>query len=150
MNKFFRVPSDILCDMKNEFPEIKNIELVIDKLFELIFKKTIVDGACSITRFGNFFAFKVFSKRVGKIVPRFKFAMSRAMRHILAADQYMMEQIPEIRQVSPRVAVVEKNGDKTGGEIRRIAEKNRSVARRKTIERVARDEIASILEESDD
>ncbi len=148
MVKFFRLPPDILSTLKKEYPDIKNIEIVVDKIFELIFKKTISDGACAITRFGNFFAFKVFSKRMGKIVPRFKFSMSRALRHMLSDDKYLMEQIPDVRCTSPRVAIVEKTGDKSGGEVRRNAERNRSVAKRKTRERVVQDEISAILEES--
>lgn len=148
MVKFFRLPPDILSTLKKEYPDIKNIEIVVDKIFELIFKKTISDGACAITRFGNFFAFKVFSKRMGKIVPRFKFSMSRALRHMLSNDKYLMEQIPDVRCTSPRVAIVEKTGDKSGGEVRRNAERNRSVAKRKTRERVVQDEISAILEES--
>ena len=146
MARLFRVPKDILGEMKREFPEIENMESIIDKLFEMIFKKTIFDGACAITKFGIFFAFKTFSNRIGKIVPRFKFSMSRSMRKFLSEDAYMMDRIPDNRETSPRVAMMEERGGiKPGAEARKFAEKNRGISRAKSIERAAHDEIAEIL-----
>ena len=145
MSRLFRVPRDILGELQREFPEVKNMETIIDRLFEMIFKKTIFDGACAITKLGVFFSFKTFSNRLGKIVPRFKFSMSRAMRKLLAEDAYMMDKIPDVRETSPRVELMESRGIRPGAEARKGAEKNRGVSREKTMERVAYDEIAEIL-----
>ncbi len=135
----FKVPIEILVELKREFPDVPNIEVILDKTFEKIFKKTIRDGSCAITRLCTFFAYKAFSNRLHKIVPRFKFSVSRALRKNLAEDSYTVNQIPETREMSNRVALIIE--EKKNQELEK--KKSRRGRKRKT----PQDEIAAILDE---
>ena len=144
----FKLPLDIRSHLKKDFPNVKNIDIIVDRIFELIFQKTIYDGACTIMKFGCFFAYKAYSSRMKKIVPRFKFALSRSMLKNLQDDEMLMSQISNYREPDERMSVVEKM-DKTGGKARLAAEnRTRGKAREKTQERVVQDEISSILGEN--
>jgi len=146
--KLFKIPPDILNDLKREFPEFKSIEKFIDRLFEKIFRKTISDGSCAITRLGTFFSYKTYSNRLKKIVPRFKFSLSRALRNHIADDRYLLDQIQDVKEPSERVPYIEITGDKSGGRDRREAERNKKHSHIKSHEKVVQDEIYAILEES--
>jgi len=148
----FKLPPDVRLSLQKEFPEIKKIDRVVNAVFEKILTKTTQDGACTITRFGSFIAYKSHSRRKGKTVPRFKFSPSRIMLHDIQNDSYIMRQIPEYGQ-SPKVNLAETfvDSDQSGGMARREADQiNRTIAKQKTAERMAQDEIASILDESFD
>ncbi len=147
----FKLPPDIMVALKKEFPASKHIEEIVDSALEKIFQKTISDGACTIMRFGCFFAYKTYSARLKTIVPRVKFSLSRSMRKNLQEDRMLMEQIPEYRGRDDRIDIVENMKKPSGKNDRCQAEcTNKSVSRKKTQERVAQDEIASILGENFD
>ena len=146
----FKLPPDLRFELQKEFPEIKKIDRVVNTIFEKILNKTIQDGACTITRFGSFIAYKSHSRRKCKIVPRFKFSPSRIVLRDIQNDPYIMNQIPEYGSI-PKIELNEyfDENEHRGGDARREADKiNRSAARKKSAERKAQDEISSILEES--
>jgi len=144
----FKLPPDIIISLRREFPEAKHIDEIVNSALEKIFQKAISDGACTIKRFGCFFAYKAYSKRLKKVVPRVKFALSRCMRKNLLEDRMIMDQIPEYRDRDSRMDDVE-NMNKTGARERCMAESiNKTMSKKKTQERVAQDEIASILGEN--
>ena len=144
----FKLPPDIMVALKKEFPAAKHIEEIVDSALEKIFQKTISDGACTIMRFGCFFAYKTFSSRLKTVVPRVKFALSRTMRKNLQEDKMIMDQIPEYRGRDDRLDVVENMKKPIRNERARTESFNKATSKKKTQERVAQDEIASILGEN--
>ena len=143
----FKIPRDIYIELRNEFPEVKNLDKIIDSIFDKIFKKTIRDGSCAIRKLGTFFVYKTISNRINQIVPRFKFLMSKSMRTNLGNDEYLMDQIPDVRiQDADRIALLEKTGGKIGGQDRRDAENNRGLSHKRTQEKIVQDEISAILD----
>ena len=149
--RIFKLPPDVVSSLKKEFPDVKNVEKIIDKVFDLILRKVIKDGACTITRFGYFFGYKSISSRTKELLPRIKFSISRTLRLDIQNDQYLMDQIPDYSKSNERVAMFNNGSHKNGSqERRRNAEKQRSAARDSARESKVQDEIASILEESFD
>lgn len=147
----FKLPADVVSSLKKEFPDIKHIEKIVNKVFDLILKKVIKDGACTITRFGYFFGYKSLSSRTKEVLPRIKFAISRTLRLDIQNDQYLMDQIPDYSKSNARVAMFDNGQHENGGQDRRRrAERQRSSARDSARESKVQDEIASILEESFD
>lgn len=137
----FKVPTDIVLELKKEFPNVP-VEQFIDKLFDKIFKKTITLGSCAVTRLGTFFAYKAFSNRIHKIVPRFKFSISRALRTKIVKDDYIIEQIPETRESDERMAIIAET-------MKQIKEKEvkKRVSKKRKPKKTPQDVISEILDE---
>jgi len=139
INKNITIPKEILDAMKKEFPGIKKMEFFVDRLFTKILEKVFSDGSCTVTRFGNFFAYKVFSNRSNQVVPRVKFSLSRAMRKKIQDDPFVMRNIMERER---NTQYYRKKKPDTG-------EDNDDFQTKKaTPEQLAKKQIASILEES--
>ena len=150
--RLFKLPPDVVASIKKEFPEVKNINKLINSIFDKILRKVIRDGACTITRFGYFFGYKSFSNRIGQVLPRIKFSISRTLRLDIQDDQYLMDQMQEYSYLEDkdRVVMVRNGEHENGGrELRQMAEKRRNSAQ-KSKEYSVQDEISSILEESFD
>ncbi len=139
INKNITIPKEILDAMKKEFPGIKKMEFFVDRLFTKILEKVFSDGSCTVTRFGNFFAYKVYSDRSKQVVPRVKFSLSRTMRQKIQDDPFIMRSIVERER---NTKYYRKKKPDAGEDVDGIQSK------KCTPEQLAKKQIAEILEES--
>lgn len=144
----FKLPKDVHDELQRRYPTY-NIEELIHNIFDVILKKAVEDGACTIREFGKFMAFKTFSGRVQKEVPRFKFRITNALLDKLQKDSYTMQNM--IQQKANKFTKEHEKKCEGGKEQRELNIATQNLAmqteKKRTIDKIARQEIMSILED---
>ena len=145
----YRLPVDIQRNLRNKFPDIEELDSIVNAIIDEICEKTFNDGSCSIYKFGTFYSYKAYSSKRGKFVPRFKFQVSRTFLNNLLDDEYTIQKITKTLE---RVFNREKEKNTDYQNVRKVNQKNQSqilnsqkIVREKTEERIVKDEIAEIL-----
>ena len=145
----YKLPEDVVLEIKRKHPNIINIERVIDDTFNEIVEKTFKDGSCQIRNLGKFISFQSFSTRTNDNVAKFKFYISQVFKNKIKNDKYLLESLPIKAQVPFTNANKEKCGD-LQHEIKLANVKAREDASKesskKSKERLAKHEILAILE----
>ena len=147
-----KLPADIQRKLKYKFPDVKNLDEIINLIFESILEKSFDDGSCSIQTFGTFYSYKAYSNKRGTYVPRFKFRISRALTNQMCDDEYMLQRIDKVLD---RMVDAKKKFPKEEMHLRRNLNyenqnqiiNNQREVRKKTKENIAQDEINKILTE---
>lgn len=147
----YRLPADVQRKLRSKFPDITELDNIVDAVFEEIREKAFDDGSCTIQKFGSFYAYKAFSKKRGAFVPRLKFRISRALLQNMIDDDYTLQRITK---VVDRVFEKDKEKDPNYVRVRNINAKNQTTIlnnqrkiREKTKVNVIEDEISKILSE---
>lgn len=86
----YKLPLDIETELQKKYPTI-SVKSFINDIFDIILKKSLNSGGCSIREFGKFTTHKVFSGRVNKYLIRFKFKTSEALNLKIKDDPFLLE-----------------------------------------------------------
>lgn len=147
----YKLPVDILRKLKNKFPEIQNIEELVNMLFEEIREKSINDGACLIHKFGTFYTYKAYSGKKETFIPRFKFKISRSFSKKIEDDTYVINRIEKVLE---RFFINSKTENEKyiknrslNNQLQSEILNNQTKIKEKTKENISNDEIADILNE---
>lgn len=101
VNKLIRLPKDIEFTLQKKYPDFKDMVYFVHDLFEAIKNKSFDDGSCTLSSFGSFYSYKTFSGKKGRIVVRFKFAISKSFNEAIATDEYIINKID--KNISHRI-----------------------------------------------
>lgn len=148
-----KLPADVLRQLRTKFPNVPELESIVDAVFTEIAEKTFDDGSCSVQKFGTFYCYKAFSSKKGKFVPRFKFRISRSFTNSINSDEFTLQRINTTLE---RVFSDDKKENLKYQKIRDINLKNHNLVlngqrkvRALTDEHEAYDEILDILDSGD-
>lgn len=142
----YKLPDDVVLEIKRKHPNIINIERVIDDTFNEIMEKTFKDGSCPIRNLGKFTSFQSYSTRSNTNVVKFKFIPSQTFREKIKEDKYLLDILP----IKAAVPFTQEHANKCNKEIKLANDRAKEAASRlstkKTKEKLAKHEILSILE----
>lgn len=144
----YKLPYDVVEDLKEQFPEVDDMEELVHKFFAAIVDKTLTDGSCLIRELGKFYAYVTYSNKINAETIRMKFRLAPSLNNKIKSDKYLIEHLP-VRDKTP---FTEKNEELC--QDKRDQKRNQKIisqatanANRKTNERKTKKVIHDILDE---
>ena len=148
----YTLPPDVQAEIQRQFKLTEDqSRRIIHTVIDQIISKTLSDGCCIIRSFGKFLAYKTFSIRTNRQMPRFKFKLTPSLTRKLNSDKYLIDHL----EIQSKCEFNENHEEicKSKRELRDsnyVAQAEATkLGKKKSKEKIAATDILSMLEDDD-